>query len=447
MTSYSETRRQVLHVAMAVFALLLRYLTWEQAAGMAVAALAFNAFLLARVAPGIIRETDRRGARAGVVYYPLAVLLLILVFRTRLDIVAAAWGVMAFGDGFATLAGRALGGPRVPWHPDKHLSGLAAFIVAGAIGGVALGAWVAPAVTPDPAILFTIAAPVLAAIAAGLVETLPIRLDDNLTVPAAAGAVLWFLAQFTTSPPIGALAFDLAIGLAVSLPLAIAAWRTGSLTGGAALVGTLFAGVIYAGLYLAGLAVLAMALAFTLLSTRAGRARIEARGTAEPRERRAVGNIVANCLVGTAGAALALGSLDWGTELAPVWFVAGIAAGASDTVASEIGKAWGGPPRTFPTWRRAAPGTPGAVSVAGTIAGMMAALLMVAPAALLWLIPSTFVLPIVVACTAGAFVESALSTRFEADGLLDNNTLNFLNTAAAAALAVWWCAGISGRVA
>ena len=34
---------------------------------------------------------------------------------------------------------------------------------------------------------------------------------------------------------------------------------------------------------------------------------------------------------------------------------------------------------------------------------------MVAPAALLWLIPSTFVIPIVLACTAGAFVESALS--------------------------------------
>ena len=302
MTGYSETRRQVLHVAMAGFALLLRDLTWEQAAGMAVAALAFNALLLARIAPGIVRETDRGGARAGLLYYPLAVLVLILLFRTRLDIAAAAWGVMACGDGFATLAGRALRGRRVPWHADKHLSGLAAFIVAGAIGGVALSAWVAPAVTPPPSLLFTVGAPVLAAIAAGLVETLPIRLDDNLTVPATAGAVLWFLAQLTVRPPIDAVAIDLAIGLAVSLPLAFAAWRTGSLTGGAALVGTLFAGVIYAGLYLAGLAVLAMALAFTVLSTRAGRARLAADGAEEARERRGVGNIVANCLVGTAGA-------------------------------------------------------------------------------------------------------------------------------------------------
>ena len=73
MTGYSETRRQVLHVAMAGFALLLRDLTWEQAAGMAVAALAFNALLLARIAPGIVRETDRGGARAGLLSYPLAI--------------------------------------------------------------------------------------------------------------------------------------------------------------------------------------------------------------------------------------------------------------------------------------------------------------------------------------------------------------------------------------
>ncbi len=447
MTPYSETRRQVLHVTMAGFAVLLRYLTWPQAAGLALVALGFNAFALARVAPGIIRATDKRGIRAGVLFYPLSVLLLVLVFSTRLDIVAAAWGVMAFGDGFATLAGTSIGGRRLPWNSEKSWAGLIAFVLAGSVGAVALSLWVAPAVTPNPPLLFSIWAPVLAAIVAGLVETLPIGVDDNLSVPASAGAVLWFVAQFNWVGPANNLALDLTIGVIVSIPLALVAWRAGNLTAGGALVGVLFASVIYAGLYLAGLLVLAIALALTLLSSRAGRSRKAALSGEEARgERRGIGNIVANCLVGTLGAVLELFSFDWGLELTGAWFVAGIAAGASDTVASEIGKAWGGTPRSFPTWHPVPPGTPGAASIVGTLAGVLAAALMVAPAAAMLLIPSTFVLPIVLACTCAAFIESALATRFEADGILDNNTLNFLNTAAAAALAVWWCARLAGRL-
>src|SRR5204863_5008764 len=45
----SETARQWVHIGSGIFALLLRYLTWWQAAGLAVAALVFNAFVLPRI--------------------------------------------------------------------------------------------------------------------------------------------------------------------------------------------------------------------------------------------------------------------------------------------------------------------------------------------------------------------------------------------------------------
>jgi uncharacterized membrane protein len=85
-------------------------------------------------------------------------------------------------------------------------------------------------------------------------------------------------------------------------------------------------------------------------------------------------------------------------------------------------------------------GTPGAVSIAGTAAGVIAAALIALPAALFWLLPPDRVALVVVACTGGAFIESALATRFEDIGVLDNNTLNVLNTASAAMIAVWWAA-------
>jgi uncharacterized protein (TIGR00297 family) len=450
-TAYSETRRQIVHIAMAGFALLLPYLTWPQAALFAGGALAFNALLLARVAPGIIRPTDRAGVRAGVLFYPLSVLVLVLIFRDRLDFVAAAWGIMAFGDGFATLGGKAIGGPRLSWNREKTWSGLVTFVVAGTLGASwlvwffvqrfdLLTGFVVPREAAVPTLWMIAAATAVAA----LVETVPIRVDDNLSVPAAAGGTLWFLSLLNWMPPLDALALDLLTGLLVSVPIAALAALIGRLSPGGAIIGCAFAVVIYASLYLAGLAVLALALALTILSSRAAR---ERPGDHQPRgERRGFGNIVANCLVGTLGAALELFSYGWGLELAATWFVAGIAAGASDTVASEIGKAWGGAPRAFPTLRRVVAGTPGAVSIAGTIAGIIGAAVITLPAVLLWLIPASFVVPIVVACTMGAFAESALATRFEHDRVLDNNTLNFLNTALAAAVAVAWCSRLAGDV-
>jgi uncharacterized protein (TIGR00297 family) len=230
---------------------------------------------------------------------------------------------------------------------------------------------------------------------------------------------------------------DLLAGLALSMPLAFIARRAGSITTGGALAGMVFGAVIYAAFFLTGMAILGLALVLTLAASRTGRRRKAAIG--EHGEQRGAGNIIANCAVGTLGAALELFNFTWGMELTAAWYVAGIAAGASDTVASEIGKAYGGAPRSFPSWRRVTAGTPGAISIAGTVAGVAGAALIAVPAAAMWLLPWDTIGPIVIACTAGAFVESALATRLEGDGVLDNNTLNFINTAVAAALTVWWC--------
>jgi uncharacterized membrane protein len=46
------------------------------------------------------------------------------------------------------------------------------------------------------------------------------------------------------------------------------------------------------------------------------------------------------------------------------------------------------------------------------------------------------VLPVVDAATAGALVESALGATLEEPGILNNDMLNFVNTAVAAAVAL-----------
>src|SRR5512132_1474800 len=108
--SFSEDRRQIVHVAMGGWALLLRWLTWPQAAALAVAALVFNTLVLPRIGGrSMYRTADlARGYPLGILLYPFVVLVLIVTFRQRLDLTAAAWGILAAGDGFATLVGQRL---------------------------------------------------------------------------------------------------------------------------------------------------------------------------------------------------------------------------------------------------------------------------------------------------------------------------------------------------
>jgi uncharacterized protein (TIGR00297 family) len=225
---------------------------------------------------------------------------------------------------------------------------------------------------------------------------------------------------------------DLVTGAALSVPFAIITARVGRVSTSGAAVGLLIASIVYAAFYLAGFAVLGTALVLTIASSRMRRARTQT--AVQPDDIRGAANVAANCAVGTIAAALELAGAI-GPEATALWFVTAIAAGASDTVASEIGRAYGGNPLTFPSWRRTSPGTAGAISAAGTMAGVVAAGVISSPAAILWLVSWTDVFVVMAACTVGSFVESALATAFETRNVLGNNTLNILNTASSAATA------------
>ena len=186
-TGFSETRRQMVHMAMGGFALLLRVMTWWQAALLAARPLLFNLFALPRLGGRAAVPASRREPRfsgRAILLYPLSVLLLILILPRRLDIVAAAWGIMAVGDGMrdARRTPRSAA-RRLPWNRDKSIAGTRVAGVTGAAAGMFLAWWSAPAVVPPPPLTFIIVAPVLAAIAAAAVESIPVRLDDNICGP------------------------------------------------------------------------------------------------------------------------------------------------------------------------------------------------------------------------------------------------------------------------
>jgi uncharacterized membrane protein len=76
------------------------------------------------------------------------------------------------------------------------------------------------------------------------------------------------------------------------------------------------------------------------------------------------------------------------------------------------------------------------MSLEGTAAGLVGAAALTVLAMALGLVSPAALLPIVIASTVGALVESLLAASLEAPGILNNDALNFINTAVAAYAAV-----------
>lgn len=436
---HSEDARKLVHIGFGVCAFFLRDLPWWGAALIALTALVFNVFAMPRVGAVIYRPADRSRAFAqGVVFYPLAVLLLILLFPRRPDIAAAAWGILALGDGMSCVVGRRFGRRRIPWNREKSISGSAALFLCGGAAGAALAWWCRPALAVPPPMWFSLAAPFAAALVAALVETIPIRLDDNLSVPGSAVLVLWAL-SLVTGDRVSAFARDavwiVPAALAVNAAAAWAGYRAGTVTAAGAICGAAIGTTIAATAGWPGWGVLVATFLAAAISSRLGVHRKTLLGIAEERGgRRGAGNAIAN--TGFAAGAALVSAFSPAAAPSLVAFTAALAAGGGDTVASEIGKAWG--TRTFlvTSMREVRPGTSGGMSLEGTIAGLAGACLIAALAVVLGLVAPKALIAIVIGATVGSVAESALAATFEAKGILNNDTLNFLNTAIAAAAAV-----------
>jgi uncharacterized protein (TIGR00297 family) len=421
-------------MTMGGFALLLPFLQWWQAAALAATALAFNTTVLPRIAArSLFRPGELQGYPAGIVLYPLAVLLLIVSFPRRPDIVAAAWGILAAGDGSATVVGRRAPIARLPWNREKSVGGAVAFVVCGSAAGIALAWWAAPAATPAPPTWFLWTAPPLAAIAAAGAETLPVRLDDNVTVAVTAGLVLW--GTSLASPEAAAAAWPAMLALApgalaLNAGVAAAGWGLRAVSTGGGVAGLIIGIGIYIAAGPAAWVLLLATFVVATLASKVGLKRKSLLGIAEERGgRRGAGNALAN--TGVALAAALLAALSPYRETALLALAAALTAGGSDTVASEIGKAWGRRTFLIAGLRPVRPGTPGGISLEGTAAGLIGAFVLAALAAALGLVPAGAIWVLVLAATVGAFVESGLGATLEAPGIVNNDLLNFINTACA----------------
>jgi uncharacterized protein (TIGR00297 family) len=257
-------------------------------------------------------------------------------------------------------------------------------------------------------------------------------------------------------PALGRYDDFLKMTLAVSIFFAIAAWRLRAATPFAAVCGGLICLQITgfseafpgASVVNSNLTPLILLFVLTFEATRLGRARKVVAGLAEHRKGRDAAQIIANLGIAAwyssfqfyypvAWFYARVGSYQGshpgrylGIYLLPV--LAALAEATADTVSSEIGQAFGGRPFLLATLRRVEPGTDGAISLLGTLAGSAAAAIVafsVVPAIDMSYAECGVAFA---AGIAGLFFDSLLGATIERKGWIGNDLVNFSSTAFAA---------------
>lgn len=219
----------------------------------------------------------------------------------------------------------------------------------------------------------------------------------------------------------------------VTAAFAALAHALGMVSAGGAAGGFVVGAIIYISIGPQGFAILTLFVVGGSALTRLGYEIKDRGGTAQEHGgRRRAKNALANCAVATLCAVLAALT---GYEAFTAAFIASLGAAFADTAESEIGQLYGRTPRLVTTLRPVPPGTDGAVSLPGTMAGAVAALLTATLGFSLGMLESTAVMLLVaLAAFLGTVVDSlvgALASR------VGNELTNMVCTLAAALLVLF----------
>ncbi|NHN41118.1 DUF92 domain-containing protein [Halorubellus sp. JP-L1] len=327
------------------------------------------------------------------------------------------WGNLAselvkqrYPDPFAASAGFAAGGA-------------VAFVPGAAFALVREGATVS---LPELAFLGVAGAVMGALVRAALFER-----DDPLVLWSVA-LTLWFLNDLVVAPDPGEVA--LAVGVTVAFGYVSYYLETASVPG--MLTGVLL-GLLT--IVLGGLEWFAVLIAFYGLGGLSTKFRYEEkaeRGVAEDNDgARGSGNVLGNSAVALGAvvgyAAVGAGHVPLAEEVYLFAFVGSLATAMSDTLSSEVGAVYD-EPRLVTTGARVEPGTDGAITWQGELAGLVGAALVAGVAFALF--PAVDVAGagvVFVAGFVGMTADSVLGATIE-DTLVGNQGVNFLATLAGA---------------
>ena len=222
----------------------------------------------------------------------------------------------------------------------------------------------------------------------------------------------------------------LPMALLVNIVLGILAWRAGSVRTSGLEMGILLGTCIYVALGWQGFLVLITFFILGSVLTRMGYAQKARMGVAEEQAgARGASHALANAGFATL---FAIGAWATGQGWWALAFVAAFATASMDTAGSELGPLLGRRTISLKDLKPVPPGTAGAVSLEGTLAGLVAAAFVALIGDFMLLMPITAIGVVVLGAAAGNLYEGVLGAR----QLMSHAWLNATNTLVGAAVAV-----------
>ncbi len=132
------------------------------------------------------RSGDRREILRGPLFYGIVFVVMTLVYWKDSPIGMVALMLMCGGDGLADIMGRGLKSAKLPWSKDKSVAGSLGMLLGGwALAAFILFIFVQMRVFPGPFSGYLLPITVIALVGT-LVESLPLKDVDNITVTLAA---------------------------------------------------------------------------------------------------------------------------------------------------------------------------------------------------------------------------------------------------------------------
>lgn len=313
-----------------------------------------------------------------------------------------------------------------------HLSSSLVMLVVGIISAFLVGAWIIHwteiAVSYD--MIFFIA--VIGSVTGTLFESIPSRVDDNISILFGSCMVMWLFASFGYTVPPGHMFF----ALLFSLLLGYLAYRARiadiSALLGASIVGVLI--IVFADIFW-----FLLLLTFFILGggfTKYKYAYKASIGIAEAKGGvRSYENVFSNSMAALV-LAVAYGIYPQHSELIMYSYLGTVATATGDTLASEIGTTSKERPRMITNFKPAKPGRDGAVTILGELACLFGSLVIAVLAILFGRVENMSLALLVT--TLGGFIgtniDSLLGATLQNRGILTNSGVNFYATFAGAAV-------------
>jgi phytol kinase len=139
------------------------------------------------------RTGDRREILRGPLFYGIIFVILTIVYWKTSPIGVVGLMLMCGGDGLADIFGRKWGVQKIPWNKGKSWAGSAGMLLGGWVLSVLI-LWIFTLAGVFPVAIHSYLVPItIIAIVGTIVESLPLKDIDNITVTVSAAVIGYFL--------------------------------------------------------------------------------------------------------------------------------------------------------------------------------------------------------------------------------------------------------------